>query len=145
MGITMPASLEQFWNADCPMLMTPLPSEAFVKPVQPENAEFPMLVTLPGIVMLVRVVLELNAEFPMLVTGSPLVVLGMVTSPPGPVYPVMVIAPLLVTNSNWACTTAGSGKSNSSGSSLVAQAVLKHLAIVLGHVVLTVELAAFMY
>jgi hypothetical protein len=71
--------------------------------------------------------------------------LGMITAPPGPVYPVMVIAPLLVTNSNWACTTAGSGKSNSSGSSLVAQAVLKHLAIVLGHVVLTVELAAFMY
>src|ERR1035441_9339043 len=56
----------------------------------------------------------------------------------------MVIAPLLVTNWNWACTTAGSANSNSSGSH-VAQAVLKHPDFVLGHVGLTVELAVFMY
>ena len=102
-----------------------------------------MLVTLPGIVMLVRVVLELNAEFPMLVTGRPLVVLGMVTSPPGPVYPVMVIAPLLVTKVNWACTAGGRAHS-SSGSRPMVQAALNRSAIVFGHVVLARDVPARM-
>jgi len=31
----MPASLEQYRKADGPMLRIPLPSEAFVRPVQP--------------------------------------------------------------------------------------------------------------
>jgi hypothetical protein len=62
----------------------------------------------------------------MAVTGQPLVELGMITAPPGPVYLVMVIAPLLVTNWNWACNAAGGVNSNS-GSSHVAQAVLKRV------------------
>jgi hypothetical protein len=56
----------------------------------------------------------------------------------------MVIAPLLVVKVNWACTTAGSAKSSTSGSSLVAQAVLKRPASVFGQVVFTMEVFVFM-
>src|ERR1035438_7100022 len=71
----------------------------------------------------------------MLVTGRPLVVLGTITAPPGPVYAVMVMEPLLVVKLNWARTTVGSANSSSSGSSgssLVAQAVIKRMASVFG-------------
>src|ERR1017187_6884950 len=104
-----------------------------------------MLVTLLGIVTLVRLVQLKNASPPMLVTGKPLVVSGMVTAPPGPVYPVMVIAPLLVVQVNWACATAGSANSNSSGSSLLSQAALNRVGLVFGQVALTIELAGFTY
>jgi len=40
------------------------------------------------------------------------------------VYFVMVIAPLFVVKVNWACTTAGSANSNSSGSNFVAARIL---------------------
>jgi hypothetical protein len=64
----------------------------------------------------------------------------MVTGPPGPVYPVMVIAPLLVVKVNWACSTAGSANSSSSGSNLGAQAVLKRPATAFGLVVFPIKL-----
>jgi len=101
LGSAIPAMLDQPWNAELPMLVTPL-----------------------GIITLVTVSLKKNAESPMLVTGRPLVEMGMVTAPPGPVYPVMVIAPLFVTKMNWACTTTGSVNTNTIVSKHLAQAVL---------------------
>ena len=94
-----------------------------------------MLVTLSGIVTLVKLVHGENASFPMLVTGRLLIWLGMVTVLPEPVYPMMVIVPLLVVYVNWACIAAGSASNRSSGSSLVAQPVLKPRATVFGQVV----------
>src|ERR1017187_1191577 len=69
----------------------------------------------------------------------------MVTALPEPVYLVMVIVPLLVVYRNWASTAAGSANNNSSGNSLVAQAVLNRVAGALGKGVIAREGSIFMF
>ena len=53
--------LLQDWNAQSPMVLTPLPIVAFVRLLQDWNAPTPILVTLFGIVTLVRPEHILNA------------------------------------------------------------------------------------
>src|SRR5438046_9486913 len=85
LGRAIEDSFEQDWNAEFPIVKTPVPIRILVRWVHPWKALLPMLVILSGTVTLVRTVLFKNAELPMLVTGQPFVVPGITTTPPEPV------------------------------------------------------------